>query len=71
MSSLIPNPKPILILGALDGPDGNAFVILGRAHDALKNAGCSKEQMDAFQKEATSGDYEHLLDTCDDWFELQ
>lgn len=48
----------------LIGTDGNAFAILGRVKDALKQGGQDKEFIDAFLKEATSGDYDHLLCTC-------
>ncbi len=52
--------KPRLDLGNLSGPEGNAFVILGRA---IKTARAFKLDWEAIQKEATSGDYEHLLFT--------
>lgn len=51
----------------LTGNDGNAFHILGRVGKALKRGGVSKEQVEAFTEEATSGDYDHLLQTCMKW----
>ncbi len=51
----------------LVGEDGNAFAILGRVNHALRMAKVPKEERDAFIKEATSGDYNHLLATCMDW----
>ena len=48
----------------LTGRDGNAFAILGRVRQALKRGGQSAEFIEAFTKEATSGDYNHLLCTC-------
>ena len=42
----------------LIGEDGNAYAILGRVLRALRRAGVSKEERDAFVKEATSGDYD-------------
>ncbi len=30
----------------------------------MKQAGLSEEQRDEFQKEALSGNYDHLLQTC-------
>lgn len=60
--------KPLLYLGNLEGPEGNAFCILGRARKvALEN------DMDwaAIQKEATSGDYENLLETMRTYFDAQ
>jgi hypothetical protein len=45
----------------LSGEDGNAFAILGRTAAALPQAGVGEEEIDAFFAEATSGDYDHLL----------
>ncbi|ASX98703.1 hypothetical protein SEA_COLUCCI_32 [Arthrobacter phage Colucci] len=45
------------------GEDGNGFMIVGRAMKAMRREGIPKEDIDAFQKEATSGDYSHLLAT--------
>lgn len=51
----------------LVGEDGNAFMILGRVSAALKRGGATKEEVDAFIAEATSGDYGHLLRTVMGW----
>jgi len=51
----------------LSGEDGNAFAILGRVKKAMRRAGISKEECDAYQAEATSGDYDHLLQTTMRW----
>ena len=55
----------------LVGQDSNAFYILGRCLQAMRRAGLSKEERDAFQKEATSGDYYHLLGVCAEWFDVE
>ena len=47
----------------LVGEDGNAFSVLGRVRAALRRNGESQEFIEAFTKEATSGDYDHLLAT--------
>lgn len=47
----------------LIGEDGNAFAILGKVQNALKQAGYDKAFIDKYIKEATSGDYDHLLRT--------
>ena len=47
----------------LVGEDGNAFSILGRVVSAMNEAGLPHEQSAEFIKEATSGDYDHLLQT--------
>ena len=51
--------------------NGNAFAILGAMQGALKKAGATKEQVDEFYAEATSGDYDHLLQTCMKWVNVQ
>lgn len=50
----------------LVGLDGNAFNLLGAFSNAAKRQGWSKEEIDAVRKEATSGDYNHLLCTLID-----
>lgn len=55
----------------LVGEDGNAFFILGKAQRAAKKAGWSKEQIDAFMEEAQSGDYNNLLSTCMEYFDVE
>ena len=51
----------------LSGEDGNAFAIMARVTKALRNAGATKEQLDEYYKESTSGDYVHLLRTACAW----
>lgn len=55
----------------LIGLDGNAFAILGRCLEAMHKAGLNKEERDSFRKEATSGDYNHLLTTCMEWLDVE
>jgi hypothetical protein len=54
----------------LVGNDGNAFSILGNCKTAAKKAGLTKKQIDEFLNEAMSGDYDHLLGTCMEYFEV-
>ena len=51
----------------LVGEDGNAFAILGRCRQALARAR-RLNLWNEFHKEATSGDYNHLLATVCDYF---
>ena len=60
-----PNVKVKLV-----GNDGNAFVVLGQVRRALKNAGISEEEIKKFTDQATSGDYDNLLNTCIEWVEV-
>lgn len=43
------------------GVDGNAFAVMGSTQKALKAAGASPDFLRAYQAEAMSGDYDHLL----------
>ena len=52
----------------LKGPEGNAFVLLGRARKALREAGASNEQQQWFYTQATNSDYKNLLETIMEWF---
>lgn len=54
----------------LSDEDGNAFIILGKVKKAMRQAGATQEELDAFQKEAMSSDYDHLLQTCMDYVEV-
>jgi len=45
----------------LIGEDGNAYSILGKVSRALRRAGYDKDFVNEYRKQATSGDYDHLL----------
>ena len=64
-------PKYPDIHVTLVGEDGNAFNILGRVNQALRKNGVLAEERHAFWQEATSGDYDHLLQTCMAWVEVE
>ena len=64
-------PKYPDITVRLTGEDGNAFNILGICLRAMRRAGLSQEERDAFRAEATSGNYDLLLATCMEWFEVE
>ena len=49
----------------LTGPDGNAFVLLGKAKNFAKQL---ELDGDKIVDEMTSGDYEHLLEVFDKYF---
>ena len=51
----------------MDGPEGNAFVVLGKVQDAMKKAGATKSDVEEFMEVATSGDYINLIETCYKW----
>ncbi len=45
------------------GEDGNAMSIISRVTKALRRAGATNVELSAFQAEAMSGDYDHVLQT--------
>lgn len=49
--------------------DGNAFAILGTVKRALRRAGHDKAA-DEYFEEATTGDYNHLLQTTMKWVDV-
>lgn len=55
----------------LVGQDGNAFAILGRCRAAMKMAKVPESEIKKFTEEATSGNYDHLLATCVEWFNIE
>lgn len=55
----------------LVGEDGNAFAVLGAAQRAARNAGWTKEQIDAYRTEAMSGDYDNLLAVTQEYFDVR
>lgn len=55
------------VTAKLVGENGNAFNLIAIVVTALKRAGVSKEEIQQFQKEAMSGDYDNLLMTCAKW----
>lgn len=55
----------------LVGHDGNAYAIISRVRNALKRAGVSQEECETYFKEATSGDYENLLQVTMSWVKVK
>ena len=70
MEEIKTNEQPITNINLkLAGEDGNAFFILARAMGALEEGGMMHLWRE-FYKEATSGDYDHLLSTCAKYFKV-
>lgn len=55
----------------LTGKDGNVFNILGLCTQAARRADLPQTEIDAFFNEATSGDYNKALATCQRWFDCR
>ena len=62
----IENKGPIVI--DLTGPDGNAFVLLGKAKSLAKQLGMSGAKAERIVYEMQSGDYENLINVFDKHF---
>lgn len=54
----------------LSGEDGNAYFIIGRVRRALREAGISQSEIEAFTSEASSGNYDNVLQTCMRWVKV-
>lgn len=53
------------------GNDGNAFAILDACCRAARNADWTKARIKKFQSDAMSGDYDHLLGTVMENFDVE
>ncbi len=47
--------------------DGNAHAILSRVRQAMRRAGVDADIIGTFEKEAKSGDYDHLIQVVMEW----
>lgn len=58
----------------LSGVDGNVYSILGKCMKAFKKYLNENKldigEADSFYEEATSGDYDHVIQTCMKWFNI-
>lgn len=54
----------------LTGQDGNAFAILGRCQRAARREDVPADEIEAFMADATSRDYDYLLQTVMRFFEV-
>lgn len=67
------NTEPLYpeVIVKLTDDDGNAFYILGKVMKALRSAGVDKQEVDLFYKQATSGDYDNLLQAVMKWVTIE
>jgi len=63
-------PKYPEIVVQLTGTDGNVFAVMGVVGKALRRAGHA-DKLESFYGEATSGDYQHALQTCMAWVTVE
>ncbi len=64
-------PKYPEIEVRLVGEDGNAVSIMGRVANALRKAGVSQEEINAYLDESMSGDYDNVLRTAVKWVSVE
>ena len=64
-------PKYPDITVELVGKDGNAFNILGICRRAMKRAHLPESEIEAFTQEATSSNYDYLLATVCEYFNVE
>lgn len=57
-------PKAIVHLSEIDG---NVFNLIANTRRALMWAGAQRTEVEAFISEATSGDYDHVVQTIMRW----
>ena len=59
--------KPVVNLSECDG---NAYAIIGRCIRVAREANWDEARMERFQNDATSGDYDHVLQTAMKFFKV-
>lgn len=75
---LMPRAEAVAILARIKtrptiklvGTNGNAFAVLGKCRAAAFRAGWTDRQRKAFTRLATAGDYDHLLGTAMQYFDV-
>lgn len=60
-------PKYAKVALQVSETDSSAFGVVNAARQALRKAGASRAEIEAFSKEALSGDYNHVLNTTASW----
>jgi hypothetical protein len=71
MGPVAENTKQTGIEVKLIGQDGNAFCIIGMVRKAMRRGGVKAEVIEAYCKEAMSGDYDHLLQVTMEYVEVE
>ena len=64
-------PKYPNIRVQIKGQEGNALYILSTTARALHDGGVPRGQVMAFQQDACSGDYDHLLKVVAEWVTVE
>jgi hypothetical protein len=64
-------PKYPNITAKLIGQDGNAYAIIGTVQRELRRGGVSSDEINEFVTEATSGDYDNVIQTALRWVSVK
>lgn len=64
-------PKYLEITVQLVGQDSNAYNLLGICRRAMKRAHLPESEIEAFTTEATSSNYDYLLATVCEYFNVE
>ncbi len=64
-------PKYPQVVVELFGRDGNVFGLLANTTRALRQAGVPSDECLRFRNEATSGSYDHALQTIQKWVSVE
>ena len=64
-------PKYSHVVVRMFGQSRKAATIIVRVSRALRRGGVSESIVEAFQNEATAGDYGHLLQTVANWVTIE
>ena len=70
IKTLIKDGEDVKPFVKLSEEDGNVFYILGKCKQAIKRI-WSEEEWTKFRDEATTGDYDHVLQTIMKYFDVE
>lgn len=64
-------PKYHKIIVPITSIDSNAAMLIGATMKALRKAGVAPDEVEAFRTEATSGDYDNVIQTIMRWVTVE
>jgi hypothetical protein len=54
----------------VDGPQGNAYAVMGTVENCMKRAGYDRARIDEVITEMKAGDYDHLISVARQWITI-
>lgn len=67
----IVKPKFPSVHVTFSGCDGNSFMMIGKVVIAMRRSGIADDDIERFKEEAKNGDYDHCIQTCMAWVEVE